>query len=171
LPLGDVDSWWLINRTASSAEYIGLGGDFGFVYLDADLYQGAWRGAHFGDCQARAVVPDATVVTWWIRKDSWPAAGDRTLHLTVRDECPGTVGDRLRAPIVRSDAHSIVVLLATETLPLPHPHCGITTDLQQLAKVTITLDEPVGDRDLFDGESWPLRSAHTRSDPIVWCCG
>ena len=171
LYLGAVASWWLIERSDTSADYVGVSSDLGLVYLRAEIYKGAWRAVNYGDCQARAVVPDATVVTWWIRKDSWPAADDRTLRLTVRDECPGTVADRLRAPIVRSDAHSIVVVLPTEPLPLPHPHCGISTDLEQLAKVTITLDEPVGDRALFDGESWPLRSAHKRSDPILWCCG
>jgi len=167
--LGEVDSWWLIERAESSAEYVGLGGDFGIVYVLADIHEGAWRARGYGDCQMRAVVPGATVVTWWIRERSWPSADDRTLDLTVRDGCPKTVGERLLEPIIRWDSESIVIVLPTKTVD--QKSCGLPEPSEQLTQVRISLEEPVGDRELFDGASWPLRNAHTRSDEILWCCG
>ena len=81
------------------------------------------------------------------------------------------MAQRLRDPIVRESQDSIVIVLAADVVPEPHPHCGLTTDKDQRARITISLDTRVGNRSLFDGSSWPLRDAHKQSDPIIWCCG
>ena len=70
-------------------------------------------------------------------------------------------------PIVRYGTDDIVIVLPAA----PGGDCGQPEGDEQLVRVTITLDEPVGDRALRDGETLPMRDAHDATDPIVWCCG
>lgn len=169
LQLFGTATWWLAHRTPDEAEYIGLN-EFGtYWYLLAETSDGGWRARGYGDCQMRASVPNSTVVTWWIPAARWPEPGDDALDITVRDECPDTVEDRMLEPIIRYGPEAIVIILPTEPVGEPHPHCGDGTD--QLRRVTFELDQPVGDRGLFDGASWPVRDAHTKTDPLVYCCG
>lgn len=165
------ERWWLVNRTATLAEYVGEPepGDYWFVYTE--LVDGQWRAGPYGDCQMRAVVEDAVVDTWWIPSARWPDPGDATLQITIRDECPETVGGRMLDPIIRYGTDAILIVIPTRPPGPPRPHCGFTSDREQLARVSLQLDEPVGARALLDGESWPARDAHSRSEPLIWCCG
>ena len=119
----------------------------------------------------RAVVEDAVVDTWWITPARWPDPGDDTLQITIRDECPETVGDRMLDPIVRYGTDAILIVIPTTSPGPPRPLGGLTSDREQLASVSLQLDEPVGARALLDGATWPARDAHNRSEPLIWCCG
>ena len=60
-------TWWLIDRAPTTAEYVGKNQYGTYWDLVAEIQNGSWRATGYGDCMMRAVVPDATVATWWIR--------------------------------------------------------------------------------------------------------
>ena len=166
---GGPAEWWLIDRTATAAEYIGLPEGGSYWYVRAELSDGQWRARNYGDCSLRADVRNATLNGWWIAKGSWPAADDRTLSITIRDECPHTIAGRLRDPIVRYGPRAIVIILTSESLGEPHPHCGDGSD--QLADIALQIDQAVAGRSIFDGSEWPVRDAHKQTERLIFCCG
>lgn len=164
-----VTEWWLIDRTSVLAEYVGRYDADSYEYFRVEFDGDIWLMSGYGDCRVRAEVPDETVIGWWIPEARWPEPGDRELRVTVRAECPETVAERLAEPIIRYGPEAIVIILAAEPLGRPHPHCGDGSD--QLARVTLRLDDAVGNRSLWDGREWPLRDARSQTEPLIFCCG
>jgi hypothetical protein len=166
------DAWWLLARTETRAEYLGLDAETGFyesAMLERDA-KGTWNAVGWGGCGFYGVAPgdeETDVLGWWIRDRDWPQPEDRTLHIRVRTLCPGRLRDRILEPIVRYGPDRIIAMVVAR----PMTQEGSSCPEDQVADATIQLDEPVGYRQILDVKQWPGRDAHIKTDTIGRCCG
>jgi hypothetical protein len=175
-----VKAWWLTARTETRAEFLGPVAErenplpaidsldwflnFGEMYEYAILERdtgGDWKAGQWGGCQFDAVVPGpegSQVLEWWIREQDSPRPGDLTLQIGVHTWCPQTLQKRILKPIVRYASERILAIVAARPVGQERSSCG----LDEIANVTIELDEEVGDRLILDGNRWPGRDARVR---------
>jgi hypothetical protein len=113
-----------------------------------------WSLSTYGSCVLYAMPPEGYGTASWRLDPAYPVTPASTeLHLLVTENaCHGTVAasqDRIRADVVYGD-ESVTVLISVRrdqgvwTCPTPPS-----------ASYVLQLAEPLGDRDLEDGGSWP----------------
>lgn len=157
-----VDKWWLTYSQPSEAWLVGKTSR-AYASVKMELGEGrTWLPTSYGGCYIQYAEVGIDATGWWINREDWPAATDRTLRIRGRDACPGSLAARLRDPIVRYGADAILIILLVDK-PAPESECGSG----QVASLRVELDEPVGLRRLFDGGVWPARDAHERTDRLV----
>ena len=174
LPTSD---WWLVRATETERELVRTaepsneaGDQYVHIRVERDD-KGDWRAHHYGGCRLTSWVgdlqPDVVPLGWWIAQKDWPRPDDRVLRVKARDWCPDTVHQRLGEPVIRYGGDSILIIATYVTEAREDAPCGEG----QVAAFNIELSEPVGDRDLLDGKTWPAHDARVPIPEQVWCCG
>jgi hypothetical protein len=150
-----VKRWWMVYRSETDAEFLGRTESRGFPWVRTAFRDGAWIPWAYGRCRLDAATGALDPVGWWIPADQWPSPSATVLHVRARGYCPGTLADRLALPTIRYGTAAILVLLSARPTAALIDECG----RNQVASLTIHLDEAVGDRALLDGTVWPNRDA------------
>jgi hypothetical protein len=158
----DPDSKWLpdtgwieMERTDDRANYVSAGGTFGHVEVtlerDAD---GAWKPHGWGDCLPRIILHDRVSAPWTLDRDQLPTPGSRELHVRalLQIGCPyGAPHPIVIEPHVRYGITAVDLILGTVYIDTGDVACG------ERVPFTVALDEPLGQRTVFDAASLPLR--------------
>ncbi|WP_116949755.1 hypothetical protein [Jiangella endophytica] len=162
-----IDHWTLIDQVGSTAylliwmkdteEARSLGGELATaVYTQAADGSWAYQGGG-GGCEPQRYFDDGLMPGWWSLR-TVPSPDDTSVDIEVNsDECSSgqSPADRLTEPIVEYRADT--VLITTRVEPLPPG--GYTCPGSPSAPLTVHLDEPLGDRQLLDGQWYPPRPA------------
>jgi hypothetical protein len=146
----------LVFRSPTLAQFLGRTPSGTYDYVLTTLNRdGRWGFKGLGDCRLKYWAYRRSTLTWWIDPSNVPKPGDREIHAIVIDPCvPASLVGRIGKPVVRYDSQRILIAL-TATLA---PGSDVCTNGPALA-FTIKLEEPIGDRTLFDGGTWPGRDA------------
>lgn len=147
------EGWFLLHEDGERATMAAIDAD-GFWTVGAEMGRNGWIWASAsggGPCDVSRVLPEGLgPVEWELDPDSPPPeAGTTELDLLVTElACTGgsELGDRLLGPqVVETDD---AVRIAFAAIPLGGAH---TCPGNPPASVTVTLESPLGDRDLLDG--------------------
>jgi hypothetical protein len=150
------DTGWIqMELTEDTANYVSSGGGLGHVVVmlnrDAD---GAWKPRSWGDCLPRVILDHRVTAPWTLDRDQPPTPGSRELHVraVLQIGCPrGAPPPIVIEPHVRYGTQSVDVILGTVAIDTGDIACG------KRVPFTVALDEPLGDRTVFDAASLPLR--------------
>jgi hypothetical protein len=134
------------------------GGPMLFFYITMELQpDGTWKWARLGDCAAQYYASGLVTVEWMAK--TRPRTSDRSITALVSDRCqPARLRGRLADPIMRVTPEAVLVIF---TARFGGDTGDVCVDSQKPYKVTVELDEPLGDRALLDGALWPPRDATT----------
>jgi hypothetical protein len=158
----DPDSRWLpdtgwieMERTSDRANYVSAGGTLGHVEVTLERdSDGTWKPHGWGDCLARIILNDRVAAPWKLDPDQPPTPGSRELHVraVLQIGCPiGTPHPIVIEPHVRYGTRTVDVILGTVSIDTGDVACG------ERVPFTVALDEPLGQRTVFDAASLPLR--------------
>ncbi|SDU40052.1 hypothetical protein [Jiangella alkaliphila] len=162
-----IDSWTLIGQVGSRAylliwmkdteEARNLGGELSTaIYARAADGSWAYEGGG-GGCEPQRYFSDGLMPGWWTLRTA-PEPDTTSVDINVNsDECSSgqSPADRLTEPIVEYHADTVVITTRLE----PQPPGGNTCPGSPSAPLTVQLDEPLGDRQLLDGQWYPPRPA------------
>jgi hypothetical protein len=114
-----------------------------------------WQYSGSGGCTVRPWRSAARTAVWTLHPDAPPLTAEtREIDVLVKDPACSSgepIGDRLLPPQVTSTAHVVVVTFFVEPLPRGFYTCqGVPP-----TRTTLSLDMPLGDRDLLDGSVYP----------------
>lgn len=156
----DEAPWFVLTDTADSAtvatgawDSAGPGADGQVVYLEeAD---GTWKARSWGDCTDLA--PVIAPGLQWVRvvAASDPDPSSVELTVTVNEvQCTSGRNPRpfLRAPRIVENDESVTLFLRSEAPKGAH-NCMANPTVRQV----LHLEQPLGDRVLLDGSTWPHR--------------
>lgn len=148
-------TWRVLVRDDANALFgTGEPPDLHTVAFEHERDRWVWAGS--GGCTPRPVLPDGIGPATW-RIDPGlppPSATDRELHLLVNEiSCTGgtPIGDRLVGPEVRATDTEVVIAFGVESLGPGSYTCPGNPPLE----TSVTLDVPLGDRELLDGGTAP----------------
>ena len=126
-----------------------------------------WEGEMVEPCTPAPYVDGRLVGYWWPEDDA-PLGPDTTEIdvLVQEDSCDSGRGPdgRVQDPEITYGADVVVV-----TFPVTARDEGgvLTCETHPPAEVVLELDEPLGDRDLLDGSTWPAHEPSSTSLPRV----
>lgn len=163
-----IDSWTLTGQVGSTAylliwmkdteEARNLAGELSTaVYAQAADGTWAYEGGG-GACEPQRYFDDGLMPAWWTLR-TVPDADATSVDINVNsDECSSgrSPADRLTEPIVEYYPDTVVITTRVEPQRL-----GGTCPGSPPAPLTVQLDEPLGDRQLLDGQWYPPRPATT----------
>lgn len=173
--------WWLIGRSANAAQFATHVGQ-AIWYVRVELRDGSWNVHSWGDCTPRLQVAGVSTARWSLDPDEPPPGPQtRVIRAVVTEDCvPEPLEGRLEAPIVRA-AGDIVMVAFTARPPvgpdarLPQRQFATVSfagrDLHDIcmgsSSVTVDVDlgQPLGDRFLVDGGTWPGRDVRQPPEP------
>jgi hypothetical protein len=154
--LKQAEGWHVVYEDDERAELVARMPGAPFVSATFERAGDAWRHVGFGDCQPRVVVGDRSPVTWELAEK--PSADDTELAVEAGDIACSS-GRKLTPANTRVEVEyteDAISILIHGT-----PHMG--GDCVGAAwPLTVTLDEPVGDRELLDAAYYPPRRRHPR---------
>lgn len=125
------------------------------VDMSLELEGGAWNWAGAGECKPYAFAPDLGTATWALA-DPEPAATDTTFTALVTElACTGGQSSegRVQSPIIDYGDEEIIVTFFVDPLPPGTYTCPGNPS----TSVTVDLDQPLGNRALMDGGTYPSR--------------
>ncbi|SDT65844.1 hypothetical protein [Jiangella sp. DSM 45060] len=165
-----IDRWTLIDQVGSTA-YLLIwlkdteetrnmvdGGLATAVYTQASDGSWAYQGGG-GGCEPQRYFDDGLMPGWWSLR-TVPGADDTSVDINVNsDECSSgqSPADRLTEPIVEYTADAVLITARVE----PLAYGAYTCQGSPSAPLTVHLDEPLGDRQLLDGQWYPPRPVTT----------
>jgi hypothetical protein len=167
--------WYLMEATSDEVQFVARvpsGGppDFWQVVVNrgtaGQFVSDGWSLGGYGSCVLETVPPAGYGPATWTLDPSVPfAAGANELHILVAEQsCHGsdpTEVGRILANVAYTDRDVVVTVVArspegAQTCPAPPP-----------TPYVVVLDQPVGNRDLQDGGSWPPPSIATGGHVVV----
>lgn len=159
--LSDPDANWLpdagwieMERTDDRANYVSAGGTLGHVEVTLERdSDGAWKPHGWGDCLPRIILRDRVSAPWTLDRDQLPTPGSRELHVRalLQIGCPiGAPPDIVIEPHVRYGTAVVDLILGTVSIDTGDVACG------KRVPFTVALEEPLGQRTVFDAASLPL---------------
>lgn len=182
--------WWLTYRSATEAEFLAINGPNLFDYFRFRLRDdGRWEMLGAGECALRFVAEGRTTLSWQIDDSAPPKADTQVVRALVSEQCASVELLLLQPPIVRL-TDDVVLIVFTASQP-----AGLNADptLARAARsrtasapgsgaalggplfdhcaqgppvpVEVDLGEPLGDRLLVDGATWPARDARQPAQP------
>ncbi len=133
-------------------------------FLSVAQNEGVWKWNGSGSCQLRSVLPEGEVVTWDLAREQ-PALDEDTRFIRINLGAGGCASgasqnDRARKPVFRQLGRKLLLTMSIEPMPP-----GIYTCIGVIdPPMRVRLPGRLGNRTLFDGASYPPRSAsETRS--------
>lgn len=147
------DGWSLLTENAEQATFVHVG-DGGVSYIGAEMGSNGWIWAGSGGfeaCDVRVALPDGLGLVEWVLDPADPApdATSTDLHVLVTERgCAGgqEMGERLLGPqVVVTD---VAVRIAFAAISQSGAQ---TCPGNPATPVTVTLDAPLGDREVRDG--------------------
>ncbi len=149
------DTGWIeLARTDDAAYYIAAGGSFGHVEVSLGRSaDGIWTVHGYGDCHPEIVLHDRVNAPWKLDPAQLPTPLSTQLHIRalLQIGCPiGPPPGIVIEPHVRYGAGVVDVILGTPYIETGDVACG------ERVPFTVALDEPLGQRSVFDASSLPL---------------
>ena len=150
--------WRLVARDASTILFLARavdGGDPPWRQVTVDFRDGRWQAGGGGGCNLRAVVGPGVGVASWSLDPAFavPGPADTQIHVQVWERAcaSGTPATgRVVGPVISYAADAVTITYGV--LPLPE---GGTCQSNPPTPVLLELAEPLGDRLLLDGGSFP----------------
>jgi hypothetical protein len=128
---------------------------------------GRWQGEFVEPCTPAPYLDDALVAWWWPADDAELDADTNEVDVLVQESsCDSGRGPdgRVTEPQITYGADVVVVTFGVT----PREEDGVfTCQTHPPAEVTIVLDEPLGDRALVDGSTWPAHEPSEQSPTHV----
>ena len=152
--------WFLLARTNRTAEVAaGRGPTYWHMAFDRASKDRPWRWYNSGSCSPRWRHDRLDAVPW--HRDSRGAMPPETTRIPVylyEESCHGfsASSKRVRRPLVHYGRRNVSVAYFIEPLGGGTQTCPGTPP----ARVTLALDEPLGDRDLDDAGVYPPRQRY-----------
>lgn len=152
--------YWLVHRDATKAQYLARDPAGELVEATLEVADGAWRLVGWGGCRPTILLPRLSLATWVLDPDA-PAPGpDATTFTALVTErtCTGgqPMGARLRPALIVAGPGAVLVVFAATPLAGDAFECQGNPSM----RVVVQLPEPLGERRLLDGSSFPA------ADPI-----
>jgi hypothetical protein len=183
--------WWLIGRSERDAEFAARDARGALWYVRVEVRDGAWNIHSWGGCGLRLQIEGLSTVVWHLDPAvPFPGPETRVIRAVVSESCvPDPLVGRLQAPIIRSTADLVLVAFTARPgiggdASLPKRVASVqrmsTADSSDSiasrplydhcpggssATVEVDLGEPLGDRRLVDGATWPGRDARQPLEP------
>jgi hypothetical protein len=155
-----ISGWIVVRESPVLVELIAPRGDEEYAFVTVEQRDGRWQVGGWGGCRPMAVLEGLSLATWNYAPDEMEPLPDTTSFDAVITEraCTGgqEMGDRLLPPMVAYGDTEITIIFAARLLPGGHDCQGNPS-----TRVTIFLQEPLGDRVLRDGAYFPS------NDPAV----
>jgi hypothetical protein len=167
--------WYLIEATSDEVQFVarvppGGPSDYWQVVVKrgtaGQFVTDGWSLGGYGSCLLETVPPAGYGPATWGLDPSVPfAAGANELHILVTEQsCHGsdpTEVGRILANVAYTDRDVVVTVVArspegAQTCPMPPP-----------TPYLVVLGQPVGNRDLLDGGSWPPPTIATGGHAVV----
>jgi hypothetical protein len=148
-------NWRLLTQSATQAEFGSGRLSRGFIEVfNFERVKGKWKWWGSGGCQPRVVRNGETAITWSLNPDQHLTASTRVIEVNLG---PGECNDgrpqstRLEKPEFREENGDLLMALWLHPVgPGPHNCAGLVEP-----PTKITLPEPLGDRNLYDGGVFP----------------
>lgn len=182
--------WWLTYRSATEAEFLAINGPAHFDYFRFRLRNdGRWEMESAGECALRFVAEGRIVLSWQIDGSAPPEADRRVIRALLTVQCGSVDLLMLQPPMIRL-TDDVVLIVFTSSQPaglggdatlvraarfpatsLHDPgrvlHGPLFDHCSQGPPVPVEVDlgEPLGDRILLDGSTWPARDARQPVEP------
>jgi hypothetical protein len=147
-------TWRWAGQQSDAAEYISHVGDR-WVWATIRLKDGKWIPAGFGDCQLTAVLGNGLGPAEWTLNPAFPppTAQSTELQILVWElACSGgqPATGRMSPPLAEYEANQL-----TMTIGVTPVGGGATCPGPPGTPVVVTLPQPLGDRTLLDGHTYP----------------
>jgi hypothetical protein len=138
-------------------DYLAPGRDgWSFVSVEYIDDQGGWQASEYGSCDLQVAPPEGSGFASWEVDPSRPTQPDATSLSVLATElacASGTsMAGRLSPPIVLYAPDAVTIALTVRTRPGGQDCPGNSPE-----PVLVDLSEPLGDRALFDGSSYPAQ--------------
>lgn len=182
--------WWLTYRSATEAEFLAINGPDLFDYFRFRLRDdGTWELRGAGDCALRFVAEGRSTLSWRIDESAPPDADTRIVRVLVSEQYGSVDLLTLQPPIIRlTDEVVLIVFTANQPAGLnadptlaraARSRTASARDPGRLSEVPlfdhcsqgppvpveVDLGEPLGERRLVDGATWPARDARQPVEP------
>jgi len=147
--------WRVVESTPDRATFLGSGGAAPFWWIATFQPQdGQWQFSEGGACQLAVDLPDdVSFASWRLDPATPPKADATTVHVLGTEEACANgkppVG-RVLAPVVLPTAEAVTIALLIRKIP-GGADCPGNPEFPQ----EVTLPEPLGTRQLFDGSTVP----------------
>ena len=150
------EGWLLVGMDGRSASFVAPTADPArFEYVLMDGADDAWRVTGWGGCRPQVWFEDANPSTWVLEPAGKRPAPEATEFVARVTETTCASGQssrgRVQPPIIVYTAAEVVVTFPIEPLPGDGQDCQGNPSTAG----TVTLDEPLGDRTLLDGGTYP----------------
>jgi hypothetical protein len=189
-PMLPRSGWWMTNRSETAAEFAARDARNALWYVRVEAKDGAWGIHSWGGCGPVLQIAGLSTVVWKLDPDApLPDPDSRVIRAVVTESCvPDPLAVRLQPPIVRSTADLVLIAFTARPgaggharLPIrfasvqraPAAGSGSNPNRplfdhcagESTAVVEVDLGEPLGDRLLVDGSSWPGRDVRQPVEP------
>ena len=125
-----------------------------FWNAEFDLVDGSWEPHRFGQCDIHPAFEGAEAATWHLVPGEEPGPESTTFDVIVTElTCASgaSLEGRIVGPAVVPIEDAVIVILGTRPPPGPQT-CGGPSPS---ARIRLQLPEPLGDRRLLDGSTFP----------------
>lgn len=124
-----------------------------FWHAEFENVAGSWEPARFGQCDIQPAFEGSQAATWELAPGEIPGSDTQTFDVIVTEQtCASGASPegRIIGPAVVQLEDAVIVILGTRPRPGPQT-CGPAPS----ALVRVELPEPLGERRLFDGFTFP----------------
>lgn len=154
--LKDAEGWHLVHEDEERVEVVARMPGALFVHVLFERSADGWTHTGFGDCQPNVVVGNRSPVTWELAQK--PSPTDTELSVEAWDVgCSG--GRELTPQNTRVEVGYTEEAISIFIHGTPHMGGDCSGPTWPL---TVTLEEPLGDRELLDAAYYPPRKRHPR---------
>lgn len=156
--------WSRVLQAAGSVVFLAPTAGGEFALLTVRLDDGAWFVEDVGRCTPQVALPAGLGLASWRLDPATPARPEATsLAILITEQaCTGgrSPEGRVREPVVRETAASVLVTVVVASLPGAHDCQG-----NPEFRLQVPLDQVLGERRLFDGAVYP--AAEVAPDGIL----
>jgi len=149
--------WRVVSMSPTRVDYLAPGRDgWYFVSVEDIPDLGGWQAWEHGSCDLQVQLPQGTgFATWQLDPASPPRPEATSLTVLAREVACASgkpMDGRLLPPIVLYAPDAVTIAIVVRTRPGDQDCPGNSPE-----PVTVELTEPLGDRPLFDGSSYPAQ--------------
>lgn len=145
------EEWRVVVEESDRVQVMGrASGEFGFMSAAFERSGDSWEPAGWGDCKPNVIVGDRSPATWKLVEEPSPDDAELVIDAT---EIACASGRRLKEHQVRSDvvygADAVSIVVSADAI------LGGECPGNPPIRLTVPLDEPIGDRVLLDAAVFP----------------
>lgn len=129
------------------------GNDPDFWNAEFDLVDGSWEPHRFGQCDIQPAFEGSEAATWELVPGEEPDSDSMSFDVMVTEQACASGASpegRIIGPGIVLTEDAVIVILGTRQPPGPQ-----TCEPGPSARIRVELPEPLGDRQLFDGSTFP----------------